>query len=155
LVKEIANPASRYSNPEASTPNRPITISTGGCCGLQFQVMEPASIKEQITAAELDKVDIRVGTIQAVEDIRDSQKLVRLVVDFGDHKRTIVAGLKQERAEPSEIIGKQALFVLNLEARKIHGILSEGMLFDIGYADGIRPVLAMPESWVPNGARAG
>ena len=117
--------------------------------------MEPASIKAQITAAELDRVDIRVGTIEAVEDIQDSQKLVRLVVDFGDHKRTIVAGLKEERADPTEIEGKQALFVVNLEARKIHGVLSEGMLFDIGYADGIKPVLAMPEAPVPNGARAG
>jgi len=117
--------------------------------------MEPASIKAQITAAELDRVDIRVGTIEAVEDIQDSQKLVRLVVDFGDHKRTIVAGLKEERADPTEIEGKQALFVVNLEARKVHGILSEGMLFDIGYADGIKPVLAMPEAPVPNGARAG
>jgi len=117
--------------------------------------MEPASIKAQITAAELDRVDIRVGTIEAVENIGDSKKLVRLVVDFGDHKRTIVAGLKEERADPTEIEGKQALFVVNLEARKIHGVLSEGMLFDIGYSDGIKPVLAMPESAVPNGARAG
>jgi tRNA-binding protein len=117
--------------------------------------MKPASIKEQITAADLDKVDIRVGTIEAVQDIGDSKKLVRLVVDFGDHKRTIVAGLKQERAEPAEIEGKQALFVVNLEARKIHGVLSEGMLFDIGYADGIKPALATPEFPVPNGARAG
>jgi tRNA-binding EMAP/Myf-like protein len=42
-----------------------------------------------------------------------------------------------------------------MEARKIHGVMSQGMLFDIGYADGIRPVLAMPESLVPNGSRAG
>jgi len=117
--------------------------------------MKPASIKEQITAADLDRVDIRVGTIEAVEDIGDSRKLVRLVVDFGDHKRTVVAGLKQERPDPAEIKGKQALFVVNLEAQRIHGVLSEGMLFDIGYADGISPVLAMPELPVPNGARAG
>src|SRR5260370_386404 len=117
--------------------------------------MEPAPIKEQITVADLDRIDIRVGTIEAVEDIPGSEKLVRLLVDFGGHKRTIVAGLKQERADPAEVQGKQALFVVNLEARKIHGVLSQGMLFDIGYADGIRPVLAMPESPVPNGSRAG
>lgn len=117
--------------------------------------MKPASIKEQITAADLDRVDIRVGTIEAVEDIEGSRNLVRLVVDFGDHKRTVVAGLKQERADPAGIKGKQALFVVNLEARRIHGVLSEGMLFDIGYADAISPVLAMPELPVPNGARAG
>jgi len=117
--------------------------------------MQPAAVKEQITAAELDRVDIRVGTIKSVEDIPDSEKLVRLRVDLGDHERTIVAGLKQERADPLEIQGKQALFVVNLEPRKIHGVLSEGMLFDIGYADGITPVLATPECDVPNGSRAG
>jgi|SRR5262249_15854949 len=117
--------------------------------------MQPARVKEQITAADLDRVDIRVGTIEAVDDITGPEKLVRLRVDFGDHKRTIVAGLKQERADPAEIEGRQALFVINLEARKIHGVLSEGMLFDIGYADGITPVLAVPERDVPNGSRAG
>ena len=79
----------------------------------------------------------------------------RLRVSFGDHERTIVAGMKTERADPREIEGKQALFVLNLEPRKMRGVLSEGMLFDIGYADGVRPVLAMPESPVPDGTRAG
>ena len=52
-------------------------------------------------------------------------------------------------------MGKQALFVVNLEPRKMRGVLSEGMLFDIGYADGVRPVLAMPENPVPDGTRAG
>jgi tRNA-binding protein len=117
--------------------------------------MQPAPMKPEITVTDLDRVDIRAGTIEAVEDIPDSKKLVRLLVDFGDHKRTIVAGLKQERADPSEITGKQALFVVNLEARRIHGVMSQGMLFDIGYADGIKPVLAVPESPVPNGSRAG
>ena len=117
--------------------------------------MKVAPVKSTITPGYLERVDIRIGTIEAVEDIGDSKKLARLVVDFGDHKRTIVAGLKEERADPTEIEGKQALFVVNLEARKVHGILSEGMLFDIGYADGIKPVLAMPEAPVPNGARAG
>ena len=79
----------------------------------------------------------------------------RLIVEFGDHKRNILAGIKQERPDPSEIEGQQALFVVNLESRKMMGELSEGMLFDIGYADGITPVLAVPEKPVPNGSRAG
>ncbi|MBU6299129.1 MAG: tRNA-binding protein, partial [Alphaproteobacteria bacterium] len=61
----------------------------------------------------------------------------------------------QERANPREIEGKQALFVVNLAPRKMKGVLSEGMVFDIGYADGVTPVLAIPEAPVPNGARAG
>ena len=64
-------------------------------------------------------------------------------------------GLKQEREDPTEIEGKQALFVINLEPRKMMGEVSQGMLFDIGYADGITPVLAMPEKPVANGSRAG
>jgi len=60
-----------------------------------------------------------------------------------------------ERANPREIEGRQALFVLNLEPRKMAGEVSEGMLFDIGYADGVTPALAVPEKPVPNGTRAG
>ena len=114
-----------------------------------------ASVKPHIALDTLEKIDIRVGTIERVEDLRGSTKVVRLIVNFGDHKRTILAGLKGERDNPQEIEGKQALFVVNLEPRKMIGEVSEGMLFDIGYADGITPVLAMPEKPVPNGARAG
>jgi tRNA-binding protein len=106
--------------------------------------MTPSPTKPLIPIEVLSQVDIRVGTILAVTD-----------VSFGDHERTIVAGMKKERADPREIEGKQALFVLNLEPRKMRGVLSEGMLFDIGYADGVRPVLAVPESPVPDGTRAG
>jgi tRNA-binding protein len=125
-----------------------------------------ASVKPPISFAELGKIDIRVGTIAAVEEVAGSDKLVveevagsdklvRLVVDFGDHRRNILAGIKQERDSPKSIEGRQALFVVNLEPKKMMGELSEGMLFDIGYADGIEPVLAVPESMVPNGTRAG
>jgi methionine--tRNA ligase beta chain len=116
---------------------------------------QAAPFKQPITVADLDKIDIRVGTILSVEDVSGSDKLVKLVVDFGAHRRNILAGMKQERAEPRAIEGKQALFVVNLEPRKMVGELSEGMLFDIGYADGVAPVLAVPESAVPNGTRAG
>jgi len=103
----------------------------------------------------LQQVDIRVGTIESVSAIIGSTKLVKLSVNFGDHVRTIVAGLKLERADPREVEGKQALFAVNLPPRKMCGVDSEGMLFDIGYVDGVTPVLAVPESPVPNGTRAG
>ena len=117
--------------------------------------MSPSPVKQPIPATLLDQIDIRVGTIIAVEDVAKSDKLVRLIVDFGDHTRTILSGMKKERANPREIEGKQALFVVNIEPRKMMGEVSEGMLFDIGYADGITPVLAVPERTVPNGSRAG
>ena len=114
-----------------------------------------APIKPIISLDLLDKVDVRVGTIEHVHDVIGSEKLVKLVVDFGDHKRSILAGMKKERSNPREIEGKQALFVVNLEPKRMMGEISEGMLFDIGYADGIVPVLTVPERHVPNGTRAG
>lgn len=112
-------------------------------------------IKETITLDDLAKVDIRVGTILAVEDIEKSDKMVKLTVDFGEFKRTILVGMKEERNNPKEIIDAQALFVVNLAPKKMFGEISEGMLFDIGYADKIIPVLAQPEKPVPAGTRAG
>jgi len=117
--------------------------------------MTPAPIKPAVSLEVLEKLDVRVGTIEEVSDVPGADQLCQLRVNFGDHTRTIVTGIKKERPNPREIEGKQALFIVNLEPRKMRGVLSEGMLFDIGYADGITPVLAMPEARVPSGTRAG
>jgi methionine--tRNA ligase beta chain len=125
-----------------------MTDQTGGA-------FQPAPVKPAVSMADLEKLDIRVGTIVAVDDVAKSNKLLRLTVDFGDHRRTILSGMKGERANPQEIVGMQALFVVNLEPRRMAGEVSEGMLFDLGYSDGVLPALATPERPVPNGTRAG
>ena len=112
-------------------------------------------VKPPIELADLERIDVRVGTILSVEDVPGSDKLVKLTVAFGDHERTILAGMKQERENPKEIQGKQALFVVNLPPKRMMGHISEGMLFDIGYADGLATVLAVPEKQIPDGTRAG
>jgi methionine--tRNA ligase beta chain len=117
--------------------------------------MTPAAVKPTVPFAALEALDVRVGTIVRVEDVPSSWKLARLVVSFGDHTRTILAGIRRERANPRELEGRQALFVLNLEPRKMAGETSFGMLFDLGYADGLAPALAVPERPVPDGTRAG
>ena len=66
-----------------------------------------------------------------------------------------VKPVKETISDPKEIEGKQALFIVNLAPRTMAGETSEGMMFDIGYADGLPPVLAVPERPIPNGARAG
>lgn len=114
-----------------------------------------AVVKENISMKDLDKIDIRVGRIKAIEDIKESKKLVKLRVDFGSFERDILVGMKGERDNPAEIVGQQALFVVNLAPKKMAGHVSEGMLFDIGYEDGIIPVLAQPEKEVPDGTRVG
>lgn len=111
--------------------------------------------KPEISFEDLEKIDIRVGTIVEVNEVPNSKKLVRLGVDLGFAVRTVVVGMKQEREDLKEIEGSQALFVVNLAPREMAGIVSEAMLFDIGYSDDITPALAKPEWNLPNGARAG
>jgi methionine--tRNA ligase beta chain len=120
-----------------------------------METINVATVKPTISIDVLEKIDIRAGTIQLIEDVKGSNKLLKMTVDFGDHSRTILVGMKKEREDPKQLEGMQTLFVINLEPKQIAGEVSEGMLLDIGYADGIKPVLALPETEVPNGARAG
>jgi tRNA-binding protein len=117
--------------------------------------MLPAPIKPVISLQDLNQIDIRVGTIERVAEVPNSEKLMELTVDFGDHHRRILAGIRKERRHPKELEGRQTLFVVNLPPRKMAGLVSEGMLFDLGYADGLEsPALAIPEYPIPNGTRA-
>jgi tRNA-binding protein len=116
---------------------------------------KPAPIKPAVAIAALEALDIRLGEIISVENVTGSSKLVRLRVSFGDHTRTILAGLRRERDDPTSLVGRQTLFVVNLEPKRMAGEISEGMLFDLGYADGLLPALALSERPMPNGTRAG
>ena len=120
-----------------------------------METIKVAPVKPAVSIDLLEKIDIRVGTIRLIEDVAGSAKLLKMTVDFGNHSRTILVGMKQERDDPKQLEGPQALFVINLEPKRIMGEVSEGMLLDIGYADGMTPVLALPEVEVPNGARVG
>jgi tRNA-binding protein len=115
----------------------------------------PHPVKPVVSVDTLQQLDIRVGTIRSVSDVAGTERLAALVVDFADRQRTIVAGIRAERMAPSALVGQQALFVVNLPPKTIRGQLSEGMLFDVGYEDGLRPALVQPEWPMPDGARAG
>ena len=115
----------------------------------------PRPIKATIPFSVFEQIDVRLGTIRAVDDVPGSRKLVKLTVGFGDHTRQILAGIKQERESPEALVGRQALFVVNLEPRTMAGEVSEGMLFDIGSGDGLVPALALAEWPLPDGAAAG
>ena len=115
----------------------------------------PAPSKPEIDQATLEKVDVRVGTIRAAEPVAGADRLAVLTVDFGDRQRSIVAGIRTERPSLDAVVGAQALFAVNLPSKTIRGRVSEGMLFDVGFADGLRPAFAQPEWPVPDGVRAG
>lgn len=119
------------------------------------QTFVPTTAKPEIPFGDADKVDLRVGTILDMIEVPNADRLMQLTVDFGSDRRTVVAGIRQERSDPRVLIGRQALFYYNLPKRMIRGHLSEAMLCDVGYADGIAPALLEPERCVPNGTRAG
>jgi tRNA-binding protein len=115
----------------------------------------PAPVKAEIDAGQLEALDVRVGTIRTAVPVAGADRLACLSVSFADRVRTIVAGIRTERPSLDALIGAQALFVVNLPKKTIRGQLSEGMLFDIGFADHLRPAFAQPEWPVPDGVRAG
>src|SRR5260370_41755522 len=116
--------------------------------------MKSAPVKPPVSMEVLEKLDIRIGTIRSVEEVPESRKLVRLEVSFEDHTRTILSGMKGERESLQELLGRQTLFVVNLEPRKMAGLTSEGMLLDLGHADRIPTALAIPKRPMPDGAHA-
>ncbi len=123
--------------------------------GPDAAAFSPAPVKPAIDVVALDQLDVRVGTIRAAAEVAGADRLALLTVDFGDRTRGIVAGIRTERESLEAIVGVQALFVVNLAPRTIRGQVSEGMLFDAGFADGLRPAFAQPEWPLPAGVRAG
>lgn len=100
--------------------------------------------------AEFQKLDLRVGTIRLAERLPDSEKLLRLEVDFGGKQRQIVAGLGKTHA-PESLTGRQCVCIVNLEPRPLLGLISEGMVLAATDPEG-RPVLLQPEKEIPAGA---
>ncbi len=96
------------------------------------------------------KMDIRTGTIVEAEKVVKTKKLMKLLVDTGIDKRTVVSGIA-EYYSPEEIIGKQVSILVNLEPRKLRGIESQGMILMAEDADGTLKFIS-PEDQVKNGS---
>ena len=106
-------------------------------------------MKEEITFDDFTKMDIRVGTILAAEKHPDADKLLKLTVDTGIDKRTIVSGIA-EHYNPEDIIGKQVSVLINLAPRKIRGIESQGMILMAENNEG-NLAFVSPEKAIDNG----
>jgi methionyl-tRNA synthetase len=92
-------------------------------------------VKASTTFDEFNKMDIRIGTILEAERVPKTDKLLKLLVDTGIDKRTVVSGIANYY-EPEQIIGQQVSILVNLEPRKIKGIESQGMILMAENANG-------------------
>ncbi|HZZ74492.1 MAG TPA: methionine--tRNA ligase subunit beta, partial [Puia sp.] len=81
----------------------------------------------EIQFPDFDKIDLRTGTILEAEKVAKADKLLKLLIDLGFEKRTIVSGIALH-FKPEDIIGKQVVVVVNLAPRKMKGIESNGMI---------------------------
>ena len=107
------------------------------------------SQKENISFDDFTKLDIRIGTIIEAEKVAKTKKLLKLVVDTGIDKRTVVSGIA-EYYKAEEIIGKQVNILINLEPRKLKGIESQGMILMAENADGTL-AFVQPDKEIFNG----
>ena len=114
---------------------------------------------EYVTYEEFKKMDMRVGTIREVEPVPETDKLLRCQIDFGEinengekQLRQIISGIKEYYPEYEKLIGKQVLYIVNLEPRKIKGFESNGMLMAVDGLDG-KPVFMTPEVSVEPGVK--
>ena len=129
-------------------------------------------MSEYITYDEFKKMDIRVGTIREIEPVPETDKLLKCLIDFGEVEevkevdeegnvtdvktknklRQIISGIKEFYPEFEKLIGKQVLYIVNLEPRTIKGFESQGMLMAVDGIDG-RPVFLTPEVGVSSGSK--
>lgn len=105
------------------------------------------------TIDDLSKLTISIGTVKTAERVPETDKLLRLNVDFGEEApRQIVSGIAAYVPEPETLIGRQLAFVTNLEPRTIKGLESNGMLFAVGAGDTF--AFLTPDREVPPGTAA-
>lgn len=109
-------------------------------------------MKTEISYSDFEKLDLRVGTIIDIEDIEGADKLYKLIVDLGDEKRTICAGVKEHYSK-KDLKGRQIILVVNLAPRKLKGIESRGMLLAASSEDHSKIILLSPEKRIDEGSK--
>jgi methionyl-tRNA synthetase len=106
--------------------------------------------KAEIVYDDFGKLDLRIGTITTAEKVAKADKLLKLEVDLGFEKRTIVSGIAQHFA-PEALVNKQVIVVANLAPRKMRGIESQGMILTAEQPDG-KLILVNPDALTVNGS---
>ena len=96
------------------------------------------------------KLEIRIGKVVKAEKVENADKLLKLIIDFGDEKKQVLTAMA-EYFEPDHFLNKQIPVLVNLEPRTIRGLESQGMIL-AAEVEG-KPVLIHPEEEVPNGSK--
>lgn len=110
-------------------------------------------MNEYVTYDEFAKLDIRIAKIIRAERIPGTKKLLKLFLDVGDlGTRQVVAGIAEEYS-PNDLIGKQVVYLSNLQPKKIRGEISQGMILAAGCEEGGKPVLLQPQKNVNVGSK--
>jgi methionine--tRNA ligase beta chain len=99
---------------------------------------------ENVDYAHFAKLDIRVGVVEGAENLEGSEKLVKMIVDFGEEvgERQVLAGLQKDYIA-ADLVGIKTLFLVNLEPKKMAGSESQGMLLMADAND--KPVFVKPD----------
>jgi methionine--tRNA ligase beta chain len=108
---------------------------------------------EEISFADFQKIDLRVGKIVEATQVPDSKKLIKIIVDFGTEKRQAVAGLLKYY-KPEELVGKKCVFLLNLQKRMLAGLESQCMVLAAEDEAG-NVVVLQPEKDIAEGSKIG
>ncbi len=118
------------------------------------ELIEVVKEEPRISIDDLMKIEVKVGTVMSAELVPETDKLLRLIVSFGEEAgpRQIVSGIRAYVAEPEDLVGKQLAIVTNLAPRTIKGLESNGMLFAVGYEDTF--AFLTPDRSVPPGTSA-
>jgi methionyl-tRNA synthetase len=120
----------------------------------QQPIVPQPVVNPKITYDDFAKVEIKAGKILTAEKIPETDKLLRLTVDFAESSpRQIVSGISMYFPDPNTLIGKTCMFVTNLEPRMLKGFESNGMLFALSTPDGNFSLLE-PNSTIPPGTKA-
>ena len=106
---------------------------------------------DYVTYEAFKKMDIRIGTIREIEPVEGTDKLLRCQIDFGEPElRQIISGIREYYPDYGQLLGKQVLYIVNLEPREIRGFTSHGMLMAVGDE---KPIFLVPETPVLPGSQ--
>jgi methionyl-tRNA synthetase len=143
LEKSKMEQEKQKSNAQSATGKEPVANA-------ETAPIQTAAVKTEIVYDDFDKLDLRIGTIFSAEKVQKADKLLKLEVDLGFEKRTIVSGIAQHFT-PEELLNKQVIVVANLAPRKMRGIESQGMILTAEEPGG-KLILVNPDQIAQNGS---